>query len=352
MPGYGQGGADRCARVTGVDRAGGRSWWCRCRAGPHAHQRRRAAAREARAGHRAARALPAGPAPCCGGRPMPGTVRGGHLIAGRTGVSSWAGPPGGPALPVLFPGSGGSRGQPVTHRAEPANCARAVTMRSAEYSTTGTPSRPPATRPATGTPPSAREIFPAAACGGPDPAAACPNPGTVPDDQLQPAGRRRSRHRPGRRHPAVHRLGPAGFACATRTGAAVRTGGKGQRNRHSQEGPIRLLADPDCVVCGPLAHIPASSRVPSCALPIIVAHDISAQGPKSGIGKTCGPRPAPPEDADQAALQRAHDGTGPGHRATAQTRVATTARRTLPGSSRAHAAGPSVWLLPTTIALS
>jgi hypothetical protein len=27
-------------------------------------------------------------------------------------------------------------------------------------------------------------------------------------------------------------------------------------------GPIRLLADPDCVVCGLLAHIPASSRFP------------------------------------------------------------------------------------------
>ena len=34
-------------------------------------------------------------------------------------------------------------------------------------------------------------------------------------------------------------------------------------------GPIRLLADPDCVVCGLLAHIPASSRGPSLRLHII-----------------------------------------------------------------------------------
>src|ERR1039457_4033627 len=47
---------------------------------------------------------------------------------------------------------------------------------------------------------------------------------------------------------------------------------RGQANRHSQVGPHPLLADPDCVVCGLLAHIPASSRGPSLRLHIIATH--------------------------------------------------------------------------------
>src|ERR1039457_5634536 len=47
---------------------------------------------------------------------------------------------------------------------------------------------------------------------------------------------------------------------------------RGQANSHAQVAPHPLLADPDCVVCGLLAHIPASSRGPSLRLHIIATH--------------------------------------------------------------------------------
>jgi hypothetical protein len=59
-----------------------------------------------------------------------------------------------------------------------------------------------------------------------------------------------------------------------------------QLNRQSQVGPIRLLADPDCVVCGLLAHIPASSRVPP-ALPYHRGPPINGRAQSPGL-----PRPA------------------------------------------------------------
>jgi hypothetical protein len=267
-----------------------------------------------RAGHRAARALTAGPVPHGGVWPHAGHGERRALDRRQDRGQYLAGPLGGLTLPVLFPALAVAAASRSLIERSRRTCARALTMRSAAYTTTSTPRKPPATSPATNTPPSAREILAAfPAYGRPDRAPACADPAALPRDQLQPASRRRSRRRArAAPRPAVPQVrGPAGCFRSPARVSAVRAGGGGQRNRHSQEGPIRLLADPDCVVCGPLAHIPASSGVPSCALPIIAAHPVSAQGPKSGIAKTCGPRPAPHDDADQAALQRAHDGTGP-----------------------------------------
>jgi hypothetical protein len=53
----------------------------------------------------------------------------------------------------------------------------------------------------------------------------------------------------------------------------MRWGNRGRSHRAvSQVGPHPLLADPDCVVCGLLAHIPASSRGPSLRLHLIATH--------------------------------------------------------------------------------
>ncbi len=184
-------------------------------------------------------ALTAGPAPRRAMRPHAGHGERRALDRGQDRGQFLAGPLGGLALLVSFLGSGGGRSQPVTHRAEPANLRPRLDdaigrIQHHQHTEEATSNQPSHQYPAFHVRdlPGGSSLWQARSGG------RMRQSGRPPHDQLQPAGRWRSRQGPGRRPPPCHRFGaPAGLLPLPRTGAATRPGGRASETGIRRKGP-------------------------------------------------------------------------------------------------------------------